>query len=226
MANNLTVISLKNKRKKTSDCKYYQTYEREKKIFELSLELNYFLFSCGKKIKRLVLENKDDSDKNIKNFEIKYDDNTSSEIMQVRRCSDKNNLSARCYSSIRKDLDLEEKLPPEYQKRVANQKINNQEAFKPSKNDYGFYIKNIQEKFKFVLQKIIESGYKGELTKAGERIINIKLAGDGKSINHSNVEILNVTFTVVYEGSQCKSEEGNYKVGINYFTYKFRPHLT
>jgi len=116
-------------------------------------------------------------------------------------------ISDRKYKTLRKELGLHDSLPALYQLKLMQSTF--KDFFELEKNNFGYFLKYPLKKVEFVLKKILDE--KPHL-KETDKII-LKLSGDGKSITRTNIEINNITFTVINDRDRCKTSVGNYLLG-------------
>jgi hypothetical protein len=160
-------------------------------------------------------------------------------IHNLQIMKDKTGISRRKFIQQRKCLKRCNIIVPaesrlaHYRKHLMDKVFN----LKQNENGNGYKLENCSEKIEFYLKKYyqrqirkIESNPADSLT-IQQIIPNdtfyLKLAGDGASLNQSQVNILNFTFTIINDIENAMSVNGNYVLGkknfvssqkIKYFT--------
>ena len=141
---------------------------------------------------------------------------------------DKTGISRRNYIVQRKCLKRCNIIVPA-DRKLTNYRKHLMDKFftlKQTENGNGYKIENCSEKIEFYLKKFynkhirdIESNPENSFTI--EQIVPndtfyLKLAGDGASLNQSQVNVLNFTFTIINDIENAMSVNGNYVLGNNY----------
>lgn len=155
-------------------------------------------------------------------------------IHNLQTMKDKSGTSRRKYDIQRKylkrcniNIPANRKLA-QYRKHLMDKFF----ILEQTKNGNGYKIENCFEKIEFYLKryfkkklKEIESNPKALLT-IQQIIPNdtfyLKLAGDGASLNNSQVNVLNFTFVIINDIENAMSVNGNYLLGKRLLLLKFK----
>ena len=177
------------------------------------LDFNSFLNSIGLALcpqSTIIIRKKNVlSEASNFNFRITKDESIEqpsheNKVLKTLGIVDATYISERKYKTLRKELDLRDSLPTLYQLKLMKSTF--KIFFELERNDFGYFLKYPLKKVEFVLKKIFDEK---PFLKETENII-LKLSGDGKSITRSNIEINNITFTVINDKDRCKTSVGNY----------------
>ena len=191
-------------------------YNNKVQIKKKLLDFNSFLGSIGLSLspKTTILIERKNPNNDEKDFNFKITKEQSIEepslqnkILKTLSIVDGTYISERKYHGLRKELGLHDSLPSLGQLRLMRSTF--KDFFELDKNEFGYFLKYPLKKVEFILKKIFDE--KPDL-KETDKII-LKLSGDGKCITRSNIEINNITFTVINDKDRCKTSLGNYILG-------------
>ena len=153
-------------------------------------------------------------------------------IHNLQTMKDKSGTSRRKYDIQRKylkrcniNIPANRKLA-QYRKHLMDKFF----ILEQTKNGNGYKIENCFEKIEFYLNRFfkkklreIESNPEASLTiqqTIPNDTFHLKLAGDGASLNNSQVNVLNFTFVIINDIENAMSVNGNYLLGKREFLLK------
>jgi hypothetical protein len=214
--------SIQNKQRKRKNHFEVSREARRKnknQIHDKLLEFNSFLGSIGLALspKTILIQKQNTTLQDESCFDFKISKNESistpcssvNKVLQTIGIVDSTYISESKYKILRKGLDLQETLPSLYKLRLMKSTFKDFFELEFFKNKSGYFLKYPLKKVEFVLKKLFEEN---PVLKETDKII-LKIAGDGKIITDSNVELNNITFTVINDKARCKTSMGNYILG-------------
>jgi hypothetical protein len=218
-----------NRKSHFEGCSDYRRLNKHK-IRQKLTEFNEYLSTlglalCSKENISIKLLNEHQDLENIRfkisnEYETDHDSNADNSesrdsILNTLFVADSVYLSSRTYQTIRKGMNLKDRLPAYCQLNFLKKKIQLFFQTAMTVNRNGCFLKNPLHKVEFVLKKILLN-----LTIMSEQVIIkdntfiIKISGDGKVLTKSSSrEINNIVFTIVNEVKKCKTSIGNYILG-------------